>query len=178
MSSPQSPIFFWRETEPDHGFLCQWFSAPFEAEATPGDGNRIYYPTAEHYMMHQKAEMYCDQDIVAKILATKNPAEAKYLARTINMSVDKGKRWEQQKYDVAERGTFFKFSQNLELKRRLLETGERELVEASPSDRVWGVGFSADIAERHRESWGMNLLGQALMSVREQLREEKQGDNG
>ena len=170
MSSSQSPIFFWRETEPLYGFLCQWFPAPFEAEAKPGDSNKISYPTAEHYMMHQKAQIYSDKATATKILATKSPAEAKYLARNVNMSVDKGKRWERQKYDVVERGTLLKFSQNPDLKRSLLGTGERELVEASPSDRVWGVGFPAEMAEAHRDSWGMNLLGQALINVREQLR--------
>ncbi|KAK2760766.1 hypothetical protein FQN54_002002 [Arachnomyces sp. PD_36] len=122
--------------------------------------------------MHQKAQIYSDKAMADKILDTKSPAEAKYLARTINMSADKGKRWERQKYDVVERGTFLKFTQNPDLKRRLLETGERELVEASPSDRVWGVGFPAGTAERNRDSWGMNLLGQVLMNVRERLREQ------
>lgn len=165
-----SPIFFWRETEQPYGFLCQWFQAPFQGD----DG--ISYPTAEHYMMHQKAHLYSDQDIASKILATDSPAEAKYLARNVNMSRDRGKSWERWKYHVVERGSFLKFSQNEDLKKQLLETGERELVEANPNDRTWGVGFSADLAEEYRDSWGMNLLGQALMSVREQLRDY--GDEG
>lgn len=124
-------------------------------------------------MMHQKAQIYGDRAIAAEVLATKSPAQVKYLARTVNMSIDKGKRWERQKYDVVERSTWLKFSQNLDLRRGLLETGERGLVEASPSDRVWGIGFPADMAEAHRDSWGMNLLGQALMSVRERLCEQE-----
>lgn len=176
MTSTESPIFFWSETEPVYGFLCQWFHAPIEVKAKlegDDDDDRISYPTAEHYMMHQKAELYNDKAIATHILATNNPAEAKYLARTINMSVDKGKRWEQQKYDVVEKGTLLKFTQNPDLKRRLLETEERELVETSPSDRVWGVGIPAGMAEAHRGSWGMNLLGQVLMKIREQLREQQ-----
>lgn len=173
MTSSETSIFFWRETEDPYGFLCQWFPAALEADTKSGNGKRISYPTAEHYMMHQKALIYSDEAMATKILATKSPAEAKYLAREVNISIDKGKRWEKQKYDVVERGIFLKFSQNPDLKRRLLETGERELVEASPSDRVWGIGFPADVAEEYRDEWGMNLLGQALMSVREQLREQE-----
>ncbi|PGH18815.1 hypothetical protein AJ79_00228 [Helicocarpus griseus UAMH5409] len=87
------------------------------------------------------------------------------------MSSDKGKRWEREKYAVVERGDLRKFQQNEGIKRALLDTGERELVEASPSDRTYGVGFPAELAEENRGAWGMNLLGRALMSVREQLRE-------
>jgi ribA/ribD-fused uncharacterized protein len=56
----------------------------------------------------------------------------------------------------------------------LLATGDRELAEASPFDRVWGIGFTADCAEMNRESWGQNLLGRALMDVRARLREEEE----
>ena len=64
----------------------------------------------------------------------------------------------------------FKFAQNEALKGLLEGTGERELVEASPSDRVWGIGFVREEAERRRGEWGENLLGKALMTVRERLR--------
>jgi ribA/ribD-fused uncharacterized protein len=54
----------------------------------------------------------------------------------------------------------------------LLATGEREIVEASPQDRIWGVGFKESEAERNRYRWGENLLGRVLMDVRGRLREE------
>lgn len=61
-----------------------------------------------------------------------------------------------------------------------METGERELVEASPRDRVWGIGFEAGWAEEQRGAWGMNLLGRALMTVREEIRGEidRRGEKG
>lgn len=62
------------------------------------------------------------------------------------------------------------------LAKKLLETGERELVEASPYDRVWGIGYGAADAEDSREFWGENLLGKALMRVRDRLRGEAGGD--
>lgn len=56
---------------------------------------------------------------------------------------------------------------------QLLATGERELVEASPMDRVWGIGYGEKKAGLNRHRWGKNLLGKALMDVREQLRKEE-----
>lgn len=102
------------------------------------------------------------------ILAEQKPGEQKQLAR-VSFTM---KKWESIKYDVVVRGSHCKFSQNPELRQRLLETGDRDLFEASPSDKVWGIGFAAEYAELHRHDWGSNLLGKALMSVRAQLQAE------
>jgi ribA/ribD-fused uncharacterized protein len=61
------------------------------------------------------------------------------------------------------------------MQKLLLATGDRELVEASPFDKIWGVGFSEKGAERNRHKWGQNLLGKALMTVRDRLREQEKG---
>jgi ribA/ribD-fused uncharacterized protein len=79
------------------------------------------------------------------------------------------------KLRIVEEGNYHKFtiSEDAEsLRAMLLATGERELVEASPMDRIWGVGFAADNAGQNRVRWGQNLLGKALMNVRAKLREE------
>jgi ribA/ribD-fused uncharacterized protein len=70
-------------------------------------------------------------------------------------------------------GNYLKYSQDEELKQKLLATGERELVEASPRDRIWGVGFEAKYAGANRREWGLNLLGKVLMETRERLVKEK-----
>jgi ribA/ribD-fused uncharacterized protein len=83
-----------------------------------------------------------------------------------------------EKSRIVEEGTYHKFtvSEDAErLRRLLMETGDRELVEASPRDRIWGVGFGEKNAGRSRAKWGQNLLGKALMVVRERLREEQAG---
>jgi ribA/ribD-fused uncharacterized protein len=83
--------------------------------------------------------------------------------------------YELGKLEIVTQGTYHKFtiSDDAEnLRRMLLATGERELVEASPSDRIWGVGFAERDAPRNRYRWGQNLLGRALMDVRTRLREE------
>jgi len=61
----------------------------------------------------------------------------------------------------------------MKLRKRLLGTGKRELVEAAKNDRTWGVGFDEANAEENRESWGQNLLGKALMEVRERFRDDE-----
>lgn len=74
-------------------------------------------------------------------------------------------------------GNYSNFSQDSDLRRRLLETGDRELVQASPQDRTWGTGYAAKFAEMRRTEWGSNLLGKALMSVRERLRAEEREES-
>lgn len=80
------------------------------------------------------------------------------------------------KLRIVEEGNYWKFTCSKEreqLKKDLLATGDRELVEASPYDQIWGIGFAAAKAEANRETWGENLLGVALMNVRRRLREEE-----
>ena len=82
---------------------------------------------------------------------------------------------------IVEEGNYLKFtaSEDAEdLRAMLLATGERELVEASPRDRIWGVGFAEKNAENNRVRWGQNLLGKALMNVRARLREESAQTGG
>lgn len=74
-----------------------------------------------------------------------------------------------------EEGNWWKFTsskEKVQFKKGLLDTGDRELVEASPTDRIWGIGFDAANAEANRQDWGENRLGKALMNVRERIREE------
>jgi ribA/ribD-fused uncharacterized protein len=80
------------------------------------------------------------------------------------------------KLEIVTQGNVHKFrisSNAKDLKDWLLETGDRELVEASPFDRIWGVGYAEKDAERNRGRWGQNLLGKALMEVRKRVREER-----
>ena len=74
---------------------------------------------------------------------------------------------------MVEEGNYLKFSQNHDLKEVLLGTGDKVLVEASPDDRIWGIGFNSEEAEGRESEWGNNGLGKALMRVRERLRVEE-----
>ncbi|KAI4740182.1 DUF1768-domain-containing protein [Aureobasidium sp. EXF-12298] len=128
------------------------------------------YNCAEQYMMHQKAVSRHDDTTAASILATPYPKDQKALGRCVANWDDDA--WDEVKERVVEEGSYLKFSQNKELRERLLLTGERELVEASASDRVWGVGFNAKEALSRREEWGTNLLGRCLMRARGRIKME------
>ncbi|KAL1875410.1 hypothetical protein Daus18300_003149 [Diaporthe australafricana] len=173
-SSPDDgPIYFWRETEEPYGWMSQWYAYQMEE----GSDGVIVYPTAEHYMMYHKAKLFKDDKIADEVLAGKNlhPRKIKTLGRRVT-GFDET-TWVAERERIVEEGTWLKMMKPASDKQQnlgelLLDTGDRELVEASPFDRVWGVGFRAKDAENNREHWGLNLLGKALMAVRERLREE------
>lgn len=120
-------------------------------------------------MMYHKAILSGDIVSSEKILKTVSPAEAKLLGRKVT-GFDVA-LWDKKKFDVVVNGNIAKFSQNKELSEFLINTGECVLVEASPVDRIWGIGLAQDNpASENPNSWnGLNLLGFALMKVREQL---------
>lgn len=129
------------------------------------------YCCVEQYMMAQKALIFKNLGLVNEILNSRNPVEMKHLGRMVE-GFDPA-RWERVKKKVVKRAVSAKFSQNEELKKKLLETGDKMLVEANPNDRIWGIGFCKSdkkVMEKIDE-WGENLLGKILMEVREELRE-------
>ncbi|CAO2648009.1 Nn.00g089310.m01.CDS01 [Neocucurbitaria sp. VM-36] len=159
------PVYFWRPNQ-GNGYLGQWFWSAFTV-------NGETYATAEMWMMVQKARLFGDEVVAAKMLATTNPKEHKALGRKVK-NFDGGK-WDEHKLQIVIDGNYHKFTVSDDaknLRSMLLATGERELVEASPMDRIWGVGFTEKDAGKNRVRWGENLLGEALMSVRGRLREE------
>ena len=163
-------LFFWGHTPKlpgavDKSCLSQWFPASFVLDG-------VTYKTAEHFMMAEKARLFGDDDALAKILACKTPAEAKALGRVVR-DYD-NERWGRARVPAVVKGNVAKFGQNEGFARFLLGTGERVLVEASPRDRIWGIGMGksnpdALLPARWR---GANLLGFALMEARGKLREQ------
>ncbi|KAL7919074.1 hypothetical protein ACQKWADRAFT_302268 [Trichoderma austrokoningii] len=180
------PIYFWRGSDSHTGWLSQWYYCPFKDDKDP----ELIYETAEHYMMYQKALLFNDSSIAAQILQPGlHPRKIKALGRQVaNFSEA---TWNANREAIVRRGNYLKFTNAVteegfclgsssgrdgiplvegSLKETLLGTGERELVEASPFDRVWGVGFKPTDAEANRRRWGLHLLGKALMDVRAMLR--------
>lgn len=153
--------------------MSQWYAY----EMRDGSDSAIVYTTAEHYMMYQKARLFGDDKVADEVLAGSelHPRKIKTLGRKV-VGFDET-TWTAERERIVEEGTWLKMTRpahdgQVNLAELLLATGDRELVEASPYDRVWGVGFRAKDAERNREHWGLNLLGKALMAVRERLRED------
>ena len=166
-------FFFGYEGNDPHICFQQWFPSPFKGprgnvggEAIAGDVQE--FATTEQYMMYQKAVLMGDDEIAAKILNEPHPSSAKMLGRKVrNFDLD---RWVGSADRVVEEANYLKFSQNEDLLEILLGTGDRILVEASPDDKIWGIGFKSDEAEGKEAEWGNNGLGKALMKVRERLR--------
>ncbi|WP_286894387.1 NADAR family protein [Achromobacter sp. UBA2119] len=160
-------VNFWGHQPAKHGITAscfsQWYGAPFEIE-----GQR--YPTAEHYMMAEKARLFGDEATRALVFAAPNPGAAKALGRQVMGFNDE--TWLANRYAIVVRANEAKFGQNPELREFLLQTGNRVLVEASPVDRIWGVGMAQDAEHiANPNLWrGLNLLGFALMQVRDTLR--------
>ncbi|MDQ6437639.1 NADAR family protein [Mesorhizobium sp. LHD-90] len=160
-------LFFWGRRPSNDGMLSpscfsQWWPAPFLV-----DGRK--YPTAEHWMMRQKALLFDDLASADRILAASSPKQAKELGRKVlGFNND---LWNKEKYRIVLAGSIAKFGQNPSLKDFLLNTGNRILVEASPVDRIWGIGMAADDpGVENPLLWrGENLLGFALMEARDEL---------
>jgi ribA/ribD-fused uncharacterized protein len=163
-------LFFWGHQPPrtgglGTGCLSQWWFARFTLDGTS-------YPTAEHFMMVHKARLFGDHATADRILAAAHPRAAKALGRHVRGFDEE--LWASHRYDIVVQGSTAKFAQNPELRDYLLGTGDRVLVEASPVDRIWGIGLtSQDEHARHPSAWrGLNLLGFALMDARDAISPE------
>ncbi|WYZ42639.1 hypothetical protein EsH8_VI_000338 [Colletotrichum jinshuiense] len=169
-----TPIYFWRETG-EAGYLSQWWTRdPFTL--SPVESSPVTFKTAEHYMMHGKAVLFNDADTALSILKADHPRKVKALGRKVK-GFDET-LWNENRERIVREGSLLKFRCAPELKAQLLATGERELVEASPLDRIWGIGFSPEKAPgSDRSRWGLNLLGKVLMEARTQLREEQEKED-
>ncbi|CAD0059121.1 unnamed protein product [Aureobasidium pullulans] len=168
VANDDEPVFFHGDKARPYGIFSQWHKCDFTDIKYPD----VTFDCAEQYMMYGKAQVFDSPHIAAKILSAKSPKAQKALGREIEGFTDDV--WNPARLGVVKRGSYLKFSQNEKLKKVLLETGDRDLVEASPKDRIWGIGYSAAAAKRtSRDRWGQNLLGIALMYARRKIRAEE-----
>ena len=144
--------------------LSQWHIVDFVVDG-------IKYNCCEQYMMASKAKLFNDKETLAKIMAATHPREHQNLGRIVNGYNQE--TWDKNKYSIVRNGNYHRFKQNKQDLEWLLAT-EGTLVEASPIDKIWGVGLSADnpLIKDEKNWLGQNLLGKALTEVREILREE------
>lgn len=147
------------------GRCSQWFKSTFMVDG-------IEYNCVEQFMMAQKALFFDDYEKFKAIMNTKDPKAQKNFGRLVNNYDDA--IWSEVRYSIVLRGNMAKFTQNDELKRYLKSLAGKVIVEASPYDTIWGIGLGMDDPRRFDESkWrGTNLLGKALMEVRDKLLEE------
>ncbi|MGW2210195.1 NADAR family protein [Streptomyces sp. NPDC001781] len=167
---PVKYLHFWghrpqRDGSVGTGCLSQWWPAPFTVHG-------VEYATAEHWMMAGKARLFGDPEAERQVLAAGHPAGAKKAGRLVRGFDEE--TWRRERFRIVVEGSVHKFAADPSLRAYLLGTGERVLVEASPVDRVWGIGLGVqDEAVWDPARWkGPNLLGFALMEARERLRSE------
>jgi ribA/ribD-fused uncharacterized protein len=160
-------LLFWGHTPSKDGSITktcfsQWWACPFTIDG-------ITYPTAEHWMMAEKARLFKDDVQLANILATEKPAAVKAFGRKVENFAPP--LWEAKKGEIVIKGNVAKFSQNVDLKAFLLATKGKIIVEASPRDQIWGIGLGPEnpLATQPEHWRGQNLLGFALMEVRDIL---------
>lgn len=161
-------LFFWghqksKSRELTSSCFSKWWTSPFIVD-------KVKYNTAEHWMMAQKALLFDDRENYDKIIIAKSPAEAKALGRQVRNFDDM--TWNNKRFEIVIKGSLEKFTQHNDIREFLLNTKERVLVEASPVDRIWGIGSTADSdkAENPKHRNGLNLHSFALMQIRDIIR--------
>jgi len=157
-------LYFYSHKPKQNGseIYSQWYICEFSE-------NNNKYTSTEQYMMANKALLFNDREIYEKIMKNKNPSTIKNLGRSIkNFDAN---IWLKNRENIVFNGNLLKFSQNLNLKTKLISTYPLMLVEASPYDKIWGIGLSESQAIKTDPcNWpGENLLGKTLVKVRDQL---------
>jgi ribA/ribD-fused uncharacterized protein len=152
----ESFVFFWS------GPFSQWHPSPFVIDS-------ITYNCAEQYMMAEKARLFGDTEREAMIMAAADPGDQKRYGRMVE-GFD-NEVWLPAAKAIVKRASYAKFEQNADLRVALFATGKRTLVEASPHDKLWGIGLrESDPRAMHRSRWqGKNWLGEVLTEVRNEM---------
>ena len=160
-------VFFWQAFSSGDKItsscMSQWYKSTITID------NKIFC-NMEQYMMACKAELFNDDLILEKIMNESDPKNIKALGRKVR-NFDEI-IWKSVRYDILVKGNYYKFMQDSKLKEFILNTGDSILAEASPYDKLYGIGLRVENSNvRNPSSWqGINLLGFALMEVRDLIR--------
>lgn len=158
-------IFFWKPKVGvvDSSCMGQWQPSDFQVDTDS-------YSCTEQYMMAEKARLFEDEAVLLEIMNTSDPKAMKALGKKVKNFEQEV--WNKAKYSIVLNGNYHKFNQNEEMRKYLLATEDKILVEASPLDTIWGIGLSENNEKANNpNTWrGQNLLGFALMEVRDDLR--------
>ena len=158
--------FYGHHKNAKYGLFSQFYPCHFVKD-------NISYCCAEQWMMSGKARTFHDNETLESILSNSDPKTIKRLGRKVGKPATahnfNGQQWDAVKYNIVLEGNRLKFNQNERLKKTLISTGSSQLVEAAGNDRVWGIGISVEEAKNGKKWNGENLLGKALMEVRQEI---------
>lgn len=169
---PTEFIHFWHCENKPYGLLSNWADTPFLA---PVGDKMVKFYNSEQYFIYRKALLF-DESKIPEILATKSPKQVKYIGKhKIKNFVER--IWKENRKNVMKDAIRYKF-QNPELQELLLSTGNKIICEASPLDKIWGIGLGAKSPNANNpDKWkGLNLLGICLMEIRDELRASKEAE--
>jgi ribA/ribD-fused uncharacterized protein len=160
--SINSRYIFFYSAKDENGFLSQWYPCTFVEE-------KKQFNSCEQYMMYKKALLFEDFNTAMSILNCKDAYKIKRLGRSVKNFLQE--LWDREKEDIVYRGNYLKFTQNRQLQTKLLDLYfvGCKFVEASPVDRIWGIGFSKENAIKNKIDWGENLLGSVLTKLAKDL---------
>ena len=147
-------FFFWG------GYFSNWHPSEFTIDD-------VTFNCGEQYMMFHKALTFEDFASAEKIMSTTSPAEQKKLGRKVIKFTEA--KWDEVKYDLVKIGLREKFKQNPKLKEFLIRHKNCQIVEASPDDAIWGIGYSEYSAVKNIDNWGENLLDKILTELANEL---------
>ncbi|WP_072913319.1 NADAR family protein [Pseudobutyrivibrio xylanivorans] len=155
-------IITFHNPDEENGYLSNWYLSEFFIDNKK-------FSSMEQYMMYMKAKCFADEEIAERIMSTTDVAEIKSLGRLVkgyNENI-----WNGMRQVIVYEGLLAKFSQNKELRERLIATGNDIIAECAVKDTVWGIGVSMkDDRKTDITAWrGNNLLGYALMCVRKKI---------
>ena len=155
-------IICFHNPDEEYGYLSNWYLSRFKVDG-------IVFSSMEQFMMYRKAICFHDNNIAVQILETGDAVRIKDLGRHVS-GYDEN-LWNGVRQLVVYEGLLAKFSQNDKLQEQLKATGNTVLAECAVKDRIWGIGLSMNDPDRFdRTKWkGQNLLGYALMMVRDRL---------
>jgi ribA/ribD-fused uncharacterized protein len=156
-------VFFWG------GPFSNWYKSKYKFIDNEGT---LEFNCSEQQYMAAKALYFGDGESYDKIMESNNPRVQKAIGQKVKNYNDV--KWAEYRYAAMLLSVYLKFSQNKDLQKILLDTGDKKIVEASPLDTVWGIGMAVDDPDILDETkWrGQNLLGKALMWTRERLLNE------
>lgn len=146
--------FFWG------GVFSNWYPSHFVHKDTA-------FTCGEQMMMWEKAMLMEDEESAELILQATSPKEMKQLGRQVK-DFNEG-LWNVYKYQLVKEGLRSRFTQDLGARKLLQKVKGKVLVEASPYDRIWGIGFSEENALKNKNRWGENLLGKILTELSKEV---------